>query len=293
MAYTGLFAAALACVATHAFAADQAAQAVLAKVGGEPIYADEVERLVAAATRGLAVDESALPGLKARMLEELINRRLVLAYAARTGTGPTAAEIDAAAAELKAALDPQKAPPSEAELRRQAAWSLTWSRYLARYTTPERLQSHFEAHRRQFDGTELNVSQILLRATGGPAATSSLVEQAEQIRREIVSGKLTFADAARKYSAAPSGKEGGRVGWIGRRGPMVESFSRAAFALDVRQISPPISTQFGVHLIRCDEIRPGTRQWTDAREELQEALARELLEKTAQIERRYTSVEVK
>ena len=66
--------------------------------------------------------------------------------------------------------------------------------------------------------------------------------------------------------------------------------SRAAFALEVEQVSQPVTTRFGVHLIRCDEIKPANKQWTDVRQELEKALARELLDRLARLQQRYTPV---
>ncbi len=50
-------------------------------------------------------------------------------------------------------------------------------------------------------------------------------------------------------------------------------------------------TPFGVHLLRCDEIKPGEKQLKDVHKEIEEALARELLEKLARTQRGFSAVE--
>ncbi|HUT93458.1 MAG TPA: peptidylprolyl isomerase [Thermoguttaceae bacterium] len=281
---------------------EQEEQVVVATVGGEPVFARDVQRLLNKAVQRQNVNPAVLPVFQAQVLSEAVDRRLVLAYARRTKSGPSESEIDTAVAELTARSRAQggsleaylaEASLTDAELRRRITWSLVWERYLAKYVTEERLAAHFEAHRRQFEGTQLSVSHILLRpkANDDSQAISRLVKQAEAIRAEIISGKLSFADAASKHSAGPSAAEGGRLGFIGRRGPMVESFSRAAFSLEVGQVSQPVTTRFGVHLIRCDEIRPGSKQLADVRKEVEAALARELLDKLARFEQKQTPVE--
>ena len=56
-------------------------------------------------------------------------------------------------------------------------------------------------------------------------------------------------------------------------------------------MSEPVRTRFGVHLIRCDDVRPGRQALDEVRKEVEEALARELLEKLAVIERKRVAVE--
>lgn len=71
---------------------------------------------------------------------------------------------------------------------------------------------------------------------------------------DIKRGTISFEDAARKFSKCPSGKNGGDLGWFGR-GQMVKEFEDAAFSLQKGEISKPVKTQFGWHLIRCDDQR--------------------------------------
>ncbi len=275
---------------------------VVATVGGEPVYRSEVERLLDRVIGDREVDPAVLPIFQAHVLSEIVDRYLVLAYARRTKSGASASEVDAAVAEFASSLEAQgrsleehlkERSISKADFRRQIAWRLTWWKYREKYITKERLASYFESHRRELDGTQVAVSHILLQSQPGSnaAAADELIEKARTIRGEIASGKLTFAEAAGKYSAGPSGKDGGSLGFIGRKGPMVESFSKAAFSLEAGQVSQPVVTPFGVHLIRCDEIKPGSRQPADVRPELEEALGRDLLEKLARHERQHAPVE--
>jgi len=273
---------------------------VVATVADQPIHASAVDRLLGKITCGQEVNQAALPVLQAQVLAEIVDRRLVLAYAERNRSGASRSEVEAALAGLKSKLASQgrslddflrEQSISEADLRRQFAWNLVWPKYLARYITEKRLAAYFESHRRQFDGTKVSVRHILLRPEADdPRAIEGLVKQARAIREAIGSGKMSFEEAARKYSAAPSAAKGGRLGWIARRGAMVEAFSRAAFALEVGRVSKPVTTRFGVHLIRCDETKPGTKQLSDVRGQLEEALARELIAKLARLQRPYSPV---
>ncbi len=156
----------------------------------------------------------AWPVVQATALAELVNRRLVLAYARRTGTEPDPRRVDARVAERKASgsaagkgPEDEAADASEEALVREAAWGLAWEAYLRRYRTDARIAAYFEEHRREFDGTELEVRHILLRPSPGDRqAAKALVERAQAIRAEILSGKITFEEAARRYSAGPSAR---------------------------------------------------------------------------------------
>lgn len=72
--------------------------------------------------------------------------------------------------------------------------------------------------------------------------------EAQDLLRKINEGS-DFSDLAVKFSQCPSGRQGGDLGEFGR-GRMVESFETAAFALKTGEVSGPVKTQFGYHLIQ-------------------------------------------
>lgn len=72
--------------------------------------------------------------------------------------------------------------------------------------------------------------------------------EAQDLLKKIDDGE-SFENLAKDYSKCPSGQNGGNLGEFGR-GQMVPEFEKAAFELEVGNISEPIKTQFGYHLIK-------------------------------------------
>ena len=79
-------------------------------------------------------------------------------------------------------------------------------------------------------------------------------QQALEIRKEIMRGQNqqeifnNFLAAAKKYSKCPSASAGGILGYFGK-GDMVPEFEKAAFELPMGEVSQPIKTPYGWHLI--------------------------------------------
>ena len=72
--------------------------------------------------------------------------------------------------------------------------------------------------------------------------------EAKDLERKLNEG-VAFEELAKKFSKCPSGREGGDLGSFGK-GQMVRPFEEAAFALKVGEVSGPVKTQFGYHLIK-------------------------------------------
>jgi peptidyl-prolyl cis-trans isomerase C len=73
--------------------------------------------------------------------------------------------------------------------------------------------------------------------------------EAQDLLRKMQVDGAAFTELAKKFSKCPSNAQGGDLGEFGR-GRMVKAFEEAAFALKVDEVSAPVPTQFGYHLIQ-------------------------------------------
>lgn len=91
------------------------------------------------------------------------------------------------------------------------------------------------------DFTQVRASHILVKTAN----------EALQIKKELDNGG-DFAYYAELYSICPSGQKGGDLGYFGR-GQMVPEFEKKAFTLPVGEISAPVFSPFGWHLIKVTD----------------------------------------
>lgn len=103
----------------------------------------------------------------------------------------------------------------------------------------DEVKKFYDEHKNEFvSGESIEASHILVDSE----------EKAKNILTDIKSGAISFSDAAKANSSCPSAAEGGSLGKF-TRGQMVPEFENAAFAMNVGDISEPVKTQFGYHLI--------------------------------------------
>lgn len=94
---------------------------------------------------------------------------------------------------------------------------------------------------------------ILLRPSAS-LSEAQAVAQLQQWRQQIIAGRVSFESLARQHSQDGSAPTGGDLGWASP-GQFVPEFEAAMDALKPTEVSPPLVSRFGVHLIRVDERR--------------------------------------
>jgi peptidyl-prolyl cis-trans isomerase SurA len=131
--------------------------------------------------------------------------------------------------------------------------------------------------KRSAGGPATSVSQtrarhILLRPTAALSEAAATAKLAE-LRQKIVSGQISFEAAAKEFSQDSSAAQGGDLGWA-VPGQFVPEFEGAMEKLQPGDISPPLVSRFGVHLIQVQERRTTALSAREQREAVR-ALLRE------------------
>lgn len=115
-------------------------------------------------------------------------------------------------------------------------------------------------------------------------------DKATALKAEIDGGK-DFAEVAKANSSDGSAANGGELGWFGA-GQMVPEFEAAAAALEVGQVSAPVQSQFGWHVVKLNDKRETAAPTLDeARPELENQLRQEALEAKLAALREAASIE--
>ena len=142
--------------------------------------------------------------------------------------------------------------------------------------SPEGLRKLIERKDANLSVTETHARHILLRP--GPALTQDAA-MARMIgyKRDIEGARARFEDLAKRYSEDGSASAGGDLGWAGP-GRYVPEFEQVLTALEPGQISDPVVSRFGVHLIQLIERRQTQLDARQQREAARTALKEEKYE---------------
>jgi len=221
---------------------------ILASVGGKTITEQDVNAaLIQMGQRGQALNN---PQGRAMILEQLIARKLFLLDAQRNLY--------------------EREPAFKEQLTRVKEDMLTsyaMQKALERVrVTEEEAKKYYEENREKFvSGLTFNASHILVDSE----------EKANALLTQIKAGEISFEEAAEQNSSCPSGKNGGSLGDF-TQGQMVPEFENACAAMEVGEISAPVQTQFGYHLILLNKKEEGgAMSYEEVKADLMNALKEE------------------
>lgn len=190
-------------------------------------------------------------------LEEMITRRLVAQEGKKQGVAVTDAEVKA---EIDRIIREQFSSEEEflnalsyygmtrAGLEENIRTDLTIKKVLSAQVqvTDDEARAYFDQHREEFDQPEMVHARHILVASE---------QEARDVRQRLAEGADFAALAKEKSTDTGSSQGGGDLGFFGR-GKMVPEFEEAAFALAVGDISEPIKSQHGYHIIQVLEKKP-------------------------------------
>ena len=274
---------------------------VLAVVNGKSITQEDLAFLLH--SRRIPPEQQNA-AVKKRFLDMLIERQLMREFLESRKAQPSQTELEEQVSRVLKLIEDSSDDPDQVlakfgmtreTLKKELALPLTWKAYLRLLVTSQSLRQYFEKHRDAFDGTQVRVRQVFLKLP--KEADANTVKAAEDklriLKTEIESGQLTFAEAARRSSEAPSKTEGGDAGWISYRGKLPAAVSEAAFALKAGEVSRPIRSPFGLHLITVTERKPGDLSLEDVRSVVFNQLSQELWNETAKAQRAKARIEIR
>jgi peptidyl-prolyl cis-trans isomerase C len=258
--------------------AERAARAV-AVVNGEPIAAEALARDLREARAGAGEGEGDGTVLRRRLLDELVDRTLLLQEARARSVVVGQDQVERAFLRIRAEypgthFDDLLAQErlSQTELKARLKEQLAVERLFEEEVFPRvtvvdaEVERYYGEHVAEFQEPErARVSQIVVASR----------EEALQLRDKLRRNPQTFADVARKSSIAPEGKNGGDLGYIGRGAGFPEVFD-VCFTLPLNVVSEVTPSPYGFHIFRVTDRKGAQRRTIEqARAEIREKLGRE------------------
>jgi parvulin-like peptidyl-prolyl isomerase len=156
------------------------------------------------------------------------------------------------------------------------------------------VRKYYEAHKAEFE--QVHARHILIRMQGSQLAVkpgqkdlteAEALAKAQDLRKRIQAG-ADFAELARQESDdTGTGAKGGDLGFF-HRGQMVPSFEQAAFALQPGELSEPVKSPFGYHLIKVEAKE--SKSFEEERPELETRMRPEQAQKALEELQKKTAV---
>ncbi len=266
---------------------------VLVRVNGQAIREADLEFFKR--TRKLTAED--VSERRDVLIERLIERQLLREFLGKKKVAADPGLLNQHLERLKLKLKDRKEDPDQVlakagftdqSLRRELSLPLDWDAYLKTIVTEAKLRQVWSERKNEFDGSEVRAAHIVLKSDKPDDDEQTL----KGLREQIVSGRLTFAEAAKKHSQSPdSAKNGGDLGRFGFRGLQPPPFPQVVFGLKVGEVSEPFRSPFGVHLLTVTKRIEGQLSLEDAKPEIFQQLSLEMQQEVLKQERAKAKIE--
>jgi peptidyl-prolyl cis-trans isomerase SurA len=220
-----------------------------------------------------------------QLIEELIDRRLMLQAARREGVLPSPAEVQASIDELKRSNnitdDAQFRAALKAEgltleqVRRSITERLAIGRLLSRQVrsgilvSEEELRAYHAAHPEKYQRKPEAEIGLVFVALGPDRTDQQARARAEEALARLRDG-VPFAEVARQYSDSPTRDRGGSLGVV-HRGDLAPEIEQQAFGLPAGSVSAPVRTDAGWNIIKVERAQLETQvPFAEVREAVRE-----------------------
>ncbi|PRX24217.1 parvulin-like peptidyl-prolyl isomerase [Orenia metallireducens] len=219
-------------------------------------------------------------GLKANILDNIINQKLILQEAKKNDIKPEITDEDVQA-QLDQVIDYYASSKEEfEEIIKKNGQTIEDVKNTIRenMATQKRIEAMLDSVKDNIEVTdqeiakqyeEVTASHILIKTDDKEDAEAKA--KAEEVLAKAKSGE-DFAKLAKEYSEGPSSSRGGNLGSF-TRGRMVKPFEEAAFSMEVGEISDLVKTEFGYHIIKVTDKKEATgKEFEEKKEEIKEKL---------------------
>ena len=260
---------------------------VLATVNGDPIFVGDFlnvyQQLKAEQDDISQKNPKIIEQLKTRALNESVILTLVRQEAVKRQIRASKEQVESHLANWKDGYPPggfeemlKKQNTSEIQLKQRIEDQLLIEKIAETLFTNETLipdeevKTYFKQHEKEFIEPErIHAFQIVVPTK----------EEAEKIRQEILTGKTSFESAARTRSLSPDATKGGDLGFFAKN-EKIDAFNEA-FNLKINMLSKPITSRYGVHLLKVVEKKPAKKlSFNEAKAEIVKSLKKEKEGKT-------------
>jgi parvulin-like peptidyl-prolyl isomerase len=276
-----------------------------AVVNGEPImYADVKSVLDSMPPPVVPTTAEQKRELQQGVVDMLVDDLLMRQFLRKNAPTTSPAAIDKEIAELKTVLEKQKrtyqaflkeSNQTEAQLRTDIAARLQWKAYITNRVSEPMVKAYYDANKPLFDKVMVRASHILVKVapTASEAEKQAARNKLLAIRQEVANAKLDFAEAAKKYSDCPSKENGGDISYFRFKFDVLEPFAKAAFSMQVGQVSDVVVTDYGMHLIKLTDRKNGEpSNYQAIRDQVHDVYGQEIYQQLVADQRKVAQIQV-